>query len=66
MAYITTSHSAKCKHIRHRTSFLDLLAVYRQRRALSRLDAHALDDLGITADQAKREARRPFWDIPTK
>ena len=36
----------------------------RQRRALARLDAHLLDDVGLPADTAGHEARRPFWDAP--
>jgi uncharacterized protein YjiS (DUF1127 family) len=23
-----------------------------------------LDDIGVTPDQARHEARRPFWDAP--
>ena len=45
------------------TSLLDALAVYRQRRALARLDDHALQDIGITREEAIAEARRPIWDI---
>jgi len=33
----------------------------RQRRALAKLDAHSLRDIGITHSQAKREADKPFW-----
>ena len=36
----------------------------RQRRALARLDAHLLNDIGLPADAAAHEARRPFWDAP--
>lgn len=36
----------------------------RQRRALARLDAHLLDDVGLPADAAEHEARLPFWDAP--
>jgi len=41
-----------------------MLAVYRQRRALLRLDATALADLGLSRLEALREAKRPFWDLP--
>jgi uncharacterized protein YjiS (DUF1127 family) len=41
-----------------------MLDVYRQRRALLRLDEAALADLGITRGEALREATRPFWDLP--
>lgn len=32
-----------------------------QRRALAKLDADLLRDIGITHSQAKREADKPFW-----
>lgn len=38
-------------------------ATRRQRQALASLDAAALDDIGITEDQAKTEASRPIWDV---
>ncbi|WP_417523174.1 DUF1127 domain-containing protein [Marinovum sp.] len=42
----------------------DLLALHRQRRALARLDASRLDDLGLSRDEALREADKPIWDVP--
>ncbi len=66
MAFVTSSHPPKRRFSRQRVSVFDLLALYRQRRALGRLDAETLEDLGITKEEAMREARRPFWDIPTK
>ncbi len=41
-----------------------LLAVWRERRALARLDDSALNDIGLTRAQALTEARRPLWDAP--
>jgi len=41
-------------------------AAHRQRMALARLDAAALDDIGITSDEACAEASRPAWDIPQR
>jgi uncharacterized protein YjiS (DUF1127 family) len=32
-----------------------------QRRALLELDERLLADIGVSRDQAKREAERPFW-----
>lgn len=37
-----------------------------ERRRLARLDAHRLDDLGLTMDEAKDEARRQMWDAPDR
>ncbi|WP_146589750.1 DUF1127 domain-containing protein [Puniceibacterium confluentis] len=45
-------------------TLLALGALHRQRRALARLDDHALNDLGLSRDAALREARRPVWDAP--
>lgn len=33
----------------------------RTRRALASLEPHLLDDVGLTSDEALREAYRPFW-----
>ena len=32
-----------------------------QRRALSKLDAYLLADVGLTKEQAGREVEKPFW-----
>ena len=32
-----------------------------QRRALSDLDDHLLRDIGVSREEARREAMRPFW-----
>ncbi|MEM6587191.1 MAG: DUF1127 domain-containing protein [Pseudomonadota bacterium] len=63
MAFISTSSRATTVN-RGRVSLLDLLSLYRQRRALARLDAHALQDLGLTRGEAENEAHRSFWDVP--
>ena len=41
-----------------------LLALSRSRQALADLDARALQDIGIDATEARREAARPVWDVP--
>lgn len=33
----------------------------RQRRALARLDARLLRDIGVSPEQARRETTKPFW-----
>ncbi|MFK7763085.1 MAG: DUF1127 domain-containing protein [Roseobacter sp.] len=40
------------------------LSVWRTRRALARLDAHLLKDVGISAAQARHEADLTVWDVP--
>ena len=40
------------------------LTAYEQRRALLRMDAFMLADIGLTADEAAIEAARPLWDVP--
>ena len=40
------------------------LTALRQRQHLSRLDAAALADIGLTREDAMAEAARPLWDVP--
>ncbi|MEM8776656.1 MAG: DUF1127 domain-containing protein [Pseudomonadota bacterium] len=44
-------------------NLVQMIATYRQRRALARLDDRALNDIGITRQDAEKEAKRVFWDI---
>ena len=64
MAFLSVTRSRACPHTRRRTSLLDLLALGRQRRKLSRLDDAALRDMGLTRKEAREEAKRPVWDVP--
>lgn len=41
-----------------------LVETARQRRALARMDAAQLEDLGLTRQEALAEAARPAWDAP--
>lgn len=45
-------------------AFSDFLALAKQRRALRRLDARAMRDMGLTRTEIERESRRPVWDVP--
>ena len=36
----------------------------RHRQDLARLDAHMLDDIGLTSAEARHEAERLLWDAP--
>ena len=38
------------------------IARHRERDLLAKLDMHMLNDIGLTRDQARQEADRPFWD----
>ena len=40
------------------------LSARRQRHFLARLDDRTLYDIGLTRDEAIREATRPMWDLP--
>ena len=39
------------------------LRVAGERRRLTELEPRLLADMGLTAEQAAREASRPFWDV---
>ena len=39
-------------------------SAFRQRRALSELDATRLRDIGLTRDDVAGEMSRPLWDAP--
>ena len=64
MASLSHIRAKSCAPRHGRVSLLNMLALYRQRRDLSRLDHDALCDLGISREDALREARRPIWDVP--
>ncbi|WP_300032209.1 DUF1127 domain-containing protein [uncultured Roseobacter sp.] len=40
------------------------LGLWRSRRALARLDARALADIGVSPEEARREASLTVWDVP--
>ena len=40
------------------------LDLWKTRRALARLDAHLLKDIGVSAEEARREADLTIWDVP--
>ena len=55
--------------IRHRPTGLfariaQLIAKRRLRQELARLDAHMLDDIGLTPEDVRREVDRSTWDAP--
>ncbi|MEX0307219.1 MAG: DUF1127 domain-containing protein [Ruegeria sp.] len=64
MTHIAISTPQRIKRKAIGARLLDLLSLARQRRALARLDDHALNDIGITRSEAHAEAARPVWDAP--
>lgn len=44
--------------------FVRLATLRRQRNALAGLSDAALEDIGVTREEARIEARRPLWDVP--
>jgi uncharacterized protein YjiS (DUF1127 family) len=70
-ASLTLSNMA-VSHVQTRGTFADLIARLQlglvaraQRKALARLDAAALADIGVSPAQAEIEAARPLWDVPS-
>ena len=67
MALTDFNHAKTNFHTRsaaQRFSLTTLLSVWRSRRALAHLDAHALADIGVSAKSAHQEATKPIWDVP--
>ena len=40
------------------------ISLSRQRRALATLSDAQLDDIAVSAQEARTEANRPIWDVP--
>lgn len=66
MAFLSNSHRISRNAPASRATLSEMMATYRQRRALARLDAAALEDLGLTREEALAESQRPFWDLPVR
>lgn len=71
MAYISDTQTVgTCKTTRPAANasllkrIATLFALARTRHQLKSLDAHMLDDIGLTRSQALTEAKRPLWDAP--
>jgi len=66
MAYTLASRPITASRRIGTLTFLSAgLAAWRQRRALSRLDAHARRDLGLSGYDVFTESARPIWNVPT-
>lgn len=55
---------SSCGRARLRNSLMTRLSVWRSRRALAKLDARALEDIGVSPQEARREAKLAAWDVP--
>ena len=66
MTFLTQTYLKHRPEASCRASLNILLSVRRQRRALAKLDARALEDMGITVEEARAESRRSFWDFAGK
>ncbi len=64
MTQIALSHSKCSARAGNRSKLWQLLGLARQRRALTRLDDRALEDIGLTRREADIESARPIWDAP--
>lgn len=64
MTYITVPRRARSERLSLTLWMTRRFDLWRQRRALTRLDEAALCDIGLTRSEAETEARRPIWDAP--
>ena len=46
-------------------TIMTAIKVQRERNALMRMEDHELADIGLTREEAMREAARPIWDLPS-
>lgn len=68
MSYSNQTTAMQCRPQARRqtlwSKIMDSYAVGRQRHALAQLDAHLLEDIGVSAREADVESRKPLWDAP--
>ncbi len=64
MTHIELSHRKSCDRSIRLGDIGRLFDIARQRRALTQLDDHILEDIGVSRKQAQAEATRPLWDAP--
>lgn len=63
MTDLTAAHVSHRPRTRY-TGVFGYLDLYRQRRALAKMDNAQLVDLGLSRAEAQAEAARPLWDAP--
>ena len=65
MAYISAETCpAPARRLSWRQKLSTFASLARSRRALRKLGAQQLADIGISKAQATEEARKPLWDVP--
>lgn len=65
MDHIISSRAARgSRGFRLLRRLLTLMALGRSRRRLGQLDAHLLRDIGLTPEEARREAETSVWHAP--
>ncbi|MDK1373047.1 DUF1127 domain-containing protein [Sinorhizobium sp. 6-70] len=62
-AHFACEHQRQARNVFSRLwrRYCALAAVRRSRLALDELSRHQLDDIGVTEEEARREAALPFW-----
>ena len=63
MTFITERRSAY-RPTRRFPGLNTILAAWRSRQVLARLDDRALTDIGLSRKEAQTEAAKPIWDVP--
>ncbi len=65
-----SDHGSISGRARRKPGFLarlvTLQAIRKERQTLSDLDPKLLKDIGITPEQAEKEAKRVIWDAPER
>ena len=69
IAHVKTAHRASIRRNARRIGMFDrlfgFLSLRKSRAHLGTLDQHLLDDIGLTEAEARTEAERPIWDVPS-
>jgi uncharacterized protein YjiS (DUF1127 family) len=67
MSVYSTKYT-KTGHVSFSTVFASvkqMWAVRKQRKELAQMDSDRLSDIGVSFEQAQKEAARPMWDCPS-
>ncbi|SLN23886.1 hypothetical protein ROA7450_00959 [Roseovarius albus] len=65
MELLSRTHPTARLQPTRRGGLSTLVSLYRQRRALSKLDDASLNDIGVSRTEAQAEAKRAPWDVPS-